>query len=575
MRERAEALLRQAIAIARELGHFEYLSIQSHSLGLLLDEMDRPAEAEDAMAQCLKYGARIGDYRHMSRASMFLASAKLGRGDGKAALAELKNTLRFDMRDTVRRGTLETSMAPRIAANALSCAAAGGDVCTAVLVAESAKALPLAISLMRGVPLQAAAAAGDASRGSAVEGLFRRREELRLKAMWEPDSAAEIESQLEQVDAELTGARQEAALRDVRYARWHDATYLEVTEPATARRILGETGARATLAGFLVHGSSIYTYALWSDGEMAERLPLPRELASIKEDAGMALDPAVMAALAQVFLEPLAGRLEKLEPRDRLILSPSAPLDRLPFGMLRFRNRYLCEVATLSAVDGIGMLEGCAARPAAPVREAVCIGAPPRPDVPDLSYAARELERVTEVLEKAGVKARPALNGRAATIGALAARIGSCDVAHFACHALAPGAGHAEAQLLLAPDLLSKDSGVLSEDRILFHLALKPGCHINLAGCRTGAAGGAGRFFPHGLVPAFLVAGARSVLASLWPLEDEPASRFQSLYYEELISGRTPADALAATQRACIQGNAGEPLRQPGGWAPYLLHGLG
>lgn len=65
---------------------------------------------------------------------------------------------------------------------------------------------------------------------------------------------------------------------------------------------------------------------------------------------------------------------------------------------------------------------------------------------------------------------------------------------------------------------------------------------------------------------AFLVAGARNYIGTLWDVEDEVARRFALRFYEELFLGRTIGDALAAA-RASIRET--DPLH----WAAYLHYG--
>jgi CHAT domain-containing protein len=70
-----------------------------------------------------------------------------------------------------------------------------------------------------------------------------------------------------------------------------------------------------------------------------------------------------------------------------------------------------------------------------------------------------------------------------------------------------------------------------------------------LSACETGlgeVAGGEGLL---GLQRAFQVAGARSVLASLWQVGDEPTRALMARFYERLWrGGRPPAAALREAQ---------------------------
>ena len=201
------------------------------------------------------------------------------------------------------------------------------------------------------------------------------------------------------------------------------------------------------------------------------------------------------------------------------------------------------------------------------------MGAPARPDVPELPNAAIEVEHIADRLESAGIHVRPTLTAAAATVPALTARVPEADLIHFACHTSVEGSD-LNGRLLLAPAPLAKDSGVPSEDRILADLRLKIGCHVNMAACRTAVSSGEGEYHRRGLVTAFLVAGASSVLATLWPLSDAPAAVFQAAYYDNIARGLSPAFALAATQRAAMNGELGGELRLPVNFGGYILYGI-
>lgn len=62
-----------------------------------------------------------------------------------------------------------------------------------------------------------------------------------------------------------------------------------------------------------------------------------------------------------------------------------------------------------------------------------------------------------------------------------------------------------------------------------------------------------------GLQRAFLRAGARSVIATLWPIEDLLAEEFSTDFYERYTRGQSAAAALGATQREWLKPRAGMP----------------
>lgn len=118
--------------------------------------------------------------------------------------------------------------------------------------------------------------------------------------------------------------------------------------------------------------------------------------------------------------------------------------------------------------------------------------------------------------------------------------VGSADLAHLICHydldpdqpldsVVRLGAGVTVARLL--------------ERRF-------PGSpHLVLSACDTGLSGVQLPDEVIGLGTVLLTAGARSVVASLWPLDDELAAAFMGRYHRRLAAGEDPAAALAAVQR--------------------------
>jgi tetratricopeptide (TPR) repeat protein len=544
LRREAESLLRSALAISEEMGSYDYAAIQSRSLAVVLDDQGKPRDAEAMMDACLRYAARVTDYHTMSAASLYLADKAQAEGDGARQLDLLRGGLRFYMREAVRRGAeYQPGLAQRIARDALHTVTSGGHPLDAILVAESTKAIATSISLSRGVPLQATAATGP------LQELLKQREALRIKTIWNKDESSPIEQQLSALEHDIDKTRSELSLRDERFVRWRDATYLDVTEAHVLDRILGD----ATFAGFVDDGDAIFCYAAWKGGQIVER-PMP------------STPPALIEALGR--------RLDSLRPEDQVFISPCESLEQFPFSRIVYRQKTLCEQVNLCMTWGLSVLEASAERPFLQLKRALCVGAPTRPNVPDLPGAKDEVGRIVDMLEKAHVSASPALTGRDATVAALSKKISDCDVVHFACHAVASDSG-GDGQLLLAPDLISRDSGVLSEDRIVSTLSLKFGSHVNMAACRSGGGKGEGRYYHRGLIPAFLVAGAGSVMGSLWVLEDGPAARFQAAYYERLIQGTKPGSALAKTQRDCIAGKLGDDMKLAANWAGYVLYGKG
>jgi CHAT domain-containing protein len=71
-----------------------------------------------------------------------------------------------------------------------------------------------------------------------------------------------------------------------------------------------------------------------------------------------------------------------------------------------------------------------------------------------------------------------------------------------------------------------------------------------------------------GLMRGFLYAGARSLLLSLWDVNDQSTSTFMGAFYQAWLGGMTKSEAL----RAAIQ-HVRKQDPHPYYWAPFVLIG--
>jgi CHAT domain len=133
------------------------------------------------------------------------------------------------------------------------------------------------------------------------------------------------------------------------------------------------------------------------------------------------------------------------------------------------------------------------------------------------------------------------------------------DVAHLACHF------DLDTEEPLA-SVLRLGAGYRLEH--LLDKTLERPVHLVLSGCETGLSGVRLPDEVIGPAPVLVAAGARSVTASLWPIDDAMAPGFMVSLHTGIAHGLDPASALADAQRASIA--LGElPLV----WAAFVHHG--
>jgi CHAT domain-containing protein len=141
----------------------------------------------------------------------------------------------------------------------------------------------------------------------------------------------------------------------------------------------------------------------------------------------------------------------------------------------------------------------------------------------------------------------------------------SYSILHFATHGLANPDRPLDSFLLLATSICEDR---LSARRIMT-LPLSAEL-VTLSACQTGLGKVSGEGVI-GLSRAFFVAGARSVLVSLWSVSDEATERLMTAFYGHYIrDGMTKARALDAATREVRRLPGFEGARY---WAPFILIG--
>ncbi|MBL8552421.1 MAG: CHAT domain-containing protein, partial [Hyphomonadaceae bacterium] len=143
--------------------------------------------------------------------------------------------------------------------------------------------------------------------------------------------------------------------------------------------------------------------------------------------------------------------------------------------------------------------------------------------------------------------------------------IGGYRYLHFATHGLLAGdLGLPEPAIALAAS--AEDDGYLMASEVE-RLRLNADLAV-LSACNTGA----GRIVAGegviGIARAFLRAGARSTMVSLWPVDDEGASVLMADFYRRLRAGGTPA---AVLRESALAMRAQAPYSHPYYWAPFIL----
>jgi tetratricopeptide (TPR) repeat protein len=248
-------------------------------------------------------------------------------------------------------------------------------------------------------------------------------------------------------------------------------------------------------------------------------------------------------------------------------LVADSELSAIPFGLLPSLvggDSVLGETHVISRVPTLLQIASAPAR-AKPRRWALFAldggaagaGADAGAGPPDLPAASAEIASLAASFQRTTPAARiQVVAGHRASAGAVRDVLNQgVEVMHLATHGITD-LRHPLASVLwlpTAPDTPAR--GFLSAGQIL-NWRGDAGL-VFLSACESAQAPARFAGEMPGLQRAFLRAGARHVVATLWPVEDEFAREFAQRFYDEMLRGTTPAQALARTQRHWTSGSGG------------------
>jgi len=140
-------------------------------------------------------------------------------------------------------------------------------------------------------------------------------------------------------------------------------------------------------------------------------------------------------------------------------------------------------------------------------------------------------------------------------------------IIHFACHGLIDETNPLRSSLILTRKRGSHEDGRLEVPEIS-RLDLQAELVV-LSACQTGRGKLSRGEGIMGLAKTFFYAGARSVLSTLWNVDDESTAVFMKHFYSHLSRGLPKNEALRRAKHKMIESGYAHPYY----WAPFVLSG--
>ena len=422
-----------------------------------------------------------------------------------------------------------------------------------------------------------ALAAGTARALAVLAGGGRAEAAFSLAERWR---ARELVDRLTRVTA-LRTAETESSSRP---------TLVTAAPRGAADVVAGIPDDRTALVEYIVaEGAPITVFVVQRGGVTARVLPAFASLGAAVRRFGALVESGIDAApfgrrLAAALVDPAIALLGP--GVTRIIVVPDGPLHRLPFDALRSSDgRFLIERYAFGTAPSASALLALWARPrpasAPPLRllalgdAAVATGPRDTTDAATAGFlaaarAAGALERLTGAAREARRVARYAPTadvrlGRDASAAFLKyTDLRGYRVVHFATHAVVDERSVAGTALVLAPG--NGESGFvgasdLSALRLVADLVV-------LSACRSAGGVVIGGEGMQGLTAPLLAAGARSLVATHWRIEDREVVPFIDAFYDALANGEPVADALRTAKLRAVRGG-----KSPRIWAAFAAIG--
>jgi len=313
------------------------------------------------------------------------------------------------------------------------------------------------------------------------------------------------------------------------------------------------------------------------------------------------LPPAKGLPAAARLYRILMAPAETLLPAevDRLIIVPDGLLSRLPFEALVSSTTdapepvYVNDRFTVSYAPSASSLGLAGAKPAAPyAKSALAFGVTKRSPAVRLDevstvvsagavlddvygrrgFSADPLTHVADEIADLRRRIEPGLidvyQGRAATERALKMLdLEDYRLIHLACHAFSDDERPLRSALLLSPGAGDEEDGYLQVSE-MYDLRTNADLVV-LSACQTGRGTTVMNEGSLGLPRVFFYMGAKSVLSTLWPINDKSGAVFMKVFYDAYFRGDGKAGALRAAKSAMRRTRFAHPFF----WASYVLTG--
>jgi CHAT domain-containing protein len=389
--------------------------------------------------------------------------------------------------------------------------------------------------------------------------------------------------------SEIDKVRQAVFLAEQSRAINPDLTIFSTRQfkPIPLATIQQTLGASETLLEYVVAEPSSYVLVVTSTSKRIIKLAGRKTIEKLVEDYRRAVTSQTSSTkqardLFGVLLRPIP----QVTAKTRLIVVPDGSLNLLPFdALIDEHGRYVVQSHVITYAPSSTTLYLLKSKPFVGKRAnallavggvpysqggikltAVERGPTPDKEFGDLPNSEAEVKAAETAIRSPENKEITGANATETNLKqALVRQFG---YVHLAVHAFS-SANPDRASLVVLRDPSHGEDGFIQASEIV-QMRI-PAKLVVLSACETQVGPIQGEEGVSALSTAFLLAGARTVVSTLWPIDDQAALLLMQAFYRHLGRGEPPADSMATAKRELLAkyGSKSSPVY----WAGFVVQG--
>lgn len=427
----------------------------------------------------------------------------------------------------------------------------------------------------------------ERARGRALVDLLMSKSSTSRRAVETEHTIARLQLKLKAANSpiQVENIRQEIFLAEQARAVNPDFTILGTRQldPVPIGRIQRTLGSSEMLLEYVVAEPCSYVIVITADQISITKLTNGRSIAKLVSDYRVAVQRRTNAKTeARKLYDALLAPIPNREGKEIYNIVADGCLNLLPFdALINERNQYILESHIVSFVPSSTTLYLLRSKPLAAknIGALLAVGnvpyaqdqsstdgtrAGPRSRAlinskPEIDVAASAIKNSENVM----------LDGRSATETNLKEALKKqFGYIHLAVHAFSSD-NPDRSSLVVLSDKANSEDGFLQASEIL-QMRI-PSKLVVLSACDTNVGPVQGEAGISALSTAFLLAGARTVVSTLWPIEDQTSFALMKAFYVRAARGASGAEALTNAKRELLSTYGHDSL--PVYWAGYLTQG--